>query len=94
MSKHVTLTQAKATLSECVRKVENGETLVLTRHGRAVAALVSAQDLEQFERLRKAGPEGGLASLAGGWEGSEELVQRINVSVRSSPRKSVRLDEE
>jgi hypothetical protein len=38
--------------------------------------------LENFERLRKAGPKGGLASLAGGWEGFEELVQVLDESGR------------
>jgi hypothetical protein len=33
--------------------------------------------------MREAGPEQGLAGLAGGWEGSEELVERT-----SEPRRS------
>ncbi|MBW2431658.1 MAG: hypothetical protein JRF56_22100 [Deltaproteobacteria bacterium] len=52
----------------------------MMKHGKPVAALVRPQELANLERLRKAGPEGGLASLAGGWEGSEELVQILNES--------------
>ena len=86
MNKSVTVAKAKATLSECIRRVENGKSLLITRHGKPVAALVRAKDLENFERLRKAGPEGGLASLAGGWEGSEELAHLLNESVRVGQR--------
>ena len=35
----VNLAQAKARLSELLDKVENGEAVVITRHGRAVANL-------------------------------------------------------
>jgi len=40
------------------------------------------QDLDNSERLKKAGPDGGLASLAGGRNGSEELVQILDGSQR------------
>ena len=86
MNKRISLAEAKATLSECIREVESGKALLITRHGKPVAALVRAKDLENFERLRKAGPEGGLASLAGGWEGSEELAHLLDESVRVGQR--------
>jgi prevent-host-death family protein len=38
--KNVSLAEAKARLAECVREVERGSTIVLTRHGRPVARLV------------------------------------------------------
>ena len=65
MRKKMSLALAKAHLSACIRHVEHGNAVVITRHGREVAALVPAEDLEQLERLRKSGPEGGLAGLAG-----------------------------
>ncbi len=37
--------------------------------------------------LQALGPEKGLASLAGGWEGSEELAERTQEFQRSRPRK-------
>ena len=86
MEKSVSVAEAKATFSECIRKVESGSALLITRHGRPVAALVSPSDLEHLERLRKAGPESGLASIAGGWENSEELVTILNGSSRRGQR--------
>ena len=93
MNKQISLAEAKATLSECIRKVENGETVLITRHGKPVAALVQAEELENFERLKKAGPKGGLASLAGGWEDSEELVRIIDASSRVGQRYVEMIDE-
>ena len=45
----VPVTQARAELSDLVNRVVfAGERIVLTRHGRAVAAIVSAADLERL----------------------------------------------
>lgn len=89
MAKTVSLARAKAVLSACIRQVEAGEPVVITRHGKPVAALVRPEELERLARLRAAGPEGGLASLAGGWDGSEELVglleDRRRVGRRGAP---------
>ena len=82
----VSAARAKAEFAEYVRKAQAGEAIVITRHGKAVAALVSADRLRQFERLRAAGPEAGLAGLTGGWEGSEDLVDALASSQRSRPR--------
>jgi prevent-host-death family protein len=38
----VSLAQAKARLSELLDKVESGEEIIVTRHGRAVARILSA----------------------------------------------------
>lgn len=86
MATRVTAARAKAEFAECVRKAEAGDSVVITRHGKAVAALVSAERLRQLERLNAAGPEAGLAGLAGGWEGSEDLVDAVASSRRSRPR--------
>ena len=92
MNKRISLAEAKASFSECIREVENGKAVLITRHGKPVAALVRPQDLDNLERLRKAGPEGGLASLAGGWEDSEELARDLDESVRVGQRNSISLD--
>ena len=92
MNKEISLAEAKANLSKCIRDVEKGLSVLIKRHGKLVAALVHPQDLENLERLKKAGPEGGLASLAGGWEGSDELVQVLNESVRFGRRAGVELE--
>jgi antitoxin (DNA-binding transcriptional repressor) of toxin-antitoxin stability system len=62
--------------------VESGSLVLITRHGKPVAALVRPNDLEHLERLRKAGPESGLASIAGGWKNSEELAAILDGSPR------------
>jgi prevent-host-death family protein len=91
VSKKATVAEVKSHFAEWVRAAEAGETVVITRHGKAVVALVSAAEVEQLARLKAAGPEKGLASLAGGWEGSEELVERINEIRRTKPRSTPRL---
>ncbi|MCY3505142.1 MAG: type II toxin-antitoxin system prevent-host-death family antitoxin [Chloroflexi bacterium] len=45
-------TEAKARFAELLRRVENGETVAITRHGKTVACLVPAGDQEQAERDR------------------------------------------
>jgi len=93
MDKSVSIVKAKATLSDCIRDVEAGSSVLITRHGKPVAALVRASDFHRLDRLRKAGPEGGLASLAGGWKGSDELVQILNESNRFGQRATSPLDQ-
>jgi prevent-host-death family protein len=87
----VSAAKAKAEFSECIRKAEAGDPVVITRHGKAVVALVRADRLEQLERLRSAGPAAGLASLAGGWPGSAELVRLLAGSRRTKGRRVPRL---
>ena len=86
MDRNISVAEAKATFSECIRKVEAGSPLIITRHGKPVAALVRPDDLEHLARLRKAGPQSGLASIAGGWEDSEELANILDGSPRHGQR--------
>ena len=92
MSKKIPIAEAKAHLSVCIREAEQGESILITRHGKPVAALVAVTDLVQLERLRNAGPQSGLASLAGGWDGSEELVHQIEQLSRTQARRNESLD--
>jgi prevent-host-death family protein len=87
----VSAAKAKAEFAECIRRAEAGDPVVITRHGKAVVALVRADRLQQLERLRSAGPAGGLAGIAGGWPGSEELVRLLTVSRRSKTRRVPRV---
>lgn len=80
----VPVSEAKARFSDHVRAVERGELLIITRHDKPVAALVRPDNIEQLDRLRAAGPEGGLASLAGGWEGTDELAQIVAETPRTT----------
>lgn len=85
--KCVSIVEMKVHFSDWVRVAEGGKTVVVTRHNRPVAALVSVRDLELLERLHAAGPDLGLAGLAGpggAWEGSEELVSAV-AAVRRGP---------
>ena len=86
METNISVAKAKANFSEYIRKVEAGNAVLITRHGKPVAALVSPSDLEHLARLRKAGPEKGLASIAGGWENSEELASILDASPRQGHR--------
>ena len=63
MTRTMTATKAKAELASCIRLARHGETIVITNHGRPVAAIVSTDELEKLERLRAAGPQDGLVSL-------------------------------
>jgi len=90
--KTLSVAEIKTAFSEHLREVERGDPIVITRHGKAIAALVPADDLARLERLRSAGPEGGLASLAGGWEDSEDLVRVLETSPRIGQRENVDLE--
>ena len=92
MSRDLSIVEAKTHLSDCIREVEQGKSVLITRHGKAVAALVPAEILEHVERLKKAGPRGGLASLAGGWKGSEDLIRALARAKRTKPRRHPVLD--
>ncbi len=91
MTRTVSAAEAKTHFSNHLRASERGESIVITRHGKPVAALVPARDLPELERLRAAGPGAGLASVAGGWPGAATLVKRVRSVVRSRPRRVPRL---
>lgn len=86
MEKNISVAEAKANFSECIRQVEAGSSVRITRHGKLVAALVRPDELDILERLRKAGPESGLAGIAGGWEDSGELADILDESHRLGQR--------
>lgn len=86
------IAEAKARFASAVRAAESGRPVIITRHGRPVAALVAAEDLERLDRLRAAGPEGGLASVAGGWEGSEQMADLALAIGRAGTRPGAKLD--
>jgi prevent-host-death family protein len=92
MARNFSIVEIKAHLSDFIRKVESGESVLITKHGKAVAALVPPDMVSRLECLRKAGPEGGLSSLAGGWKGSEDLVRLLARSKRTKPRRHGGLD--
>ena len=90
MATTVSAAKAKAEFADCMRRAESGHPVVITRHGKAVVALVRADQMEQLERLRAAGPAAGMVGLAKGWRGSLELVDLLARSRRSKPRRGPR----
>jgi len=88
MPRTISAAHAKTHLAECLRVVEAGESVIITRYGKIVAALVAAEDLEQLERLRAAGEEAGLGGLLKRWEDSAELADALDevVAVRAPVR--------
>ncbi|MEW5983145.1 MAG: type II toxin-antitoxin system Phd/YefM family antitoxin [Acidobacteriota bacterium] len=88
----VAVAEAKATFGECLRRAERGASVVVTRHGTKVAAIVSVDDYERLMRLKAAGPPGGLASVAGGWRDTDDLVDAILGVRRTRSRRSRRMD--
>lgn len=74
MTKHISLAEVRANFAAVVDQVlHRGEYVVIERHGRPVAALVSVEDLRRLEAERPSGerPAGALA-LVGAWEGVED----------------------
>jgi prevent-host-death family protein len=56
MAKEIPVTQARAEFADLVnRVVYGGERIVMTRHGKPLVALVSADDLELLEKLDHSG---------------------------------------
>lgn len=91
MTRKVSAAQAKSQLADCLRKAEGGEPVIITRHGKAVAALV-AVDRIALPGRKNARAGAGLASLAGGWKGSNELVKSLTKLRRTRPRRPISLD--
>lgn len=86
MARRVSAVQAKTHLAECLRQAEAGEPVIITRHGRPVAALVAA-DRVAVARLSRRPVGEGLAALAGGWKGSDRFVKALSKVRRTPPRR-------
>jgi prevent-host-death family protein len=53
----LSVAQAKATFAACVRWAEDGEPIIISRHGKPVAALVQATDVEHLTRQYPSFPD-------------------------------------
>ena len=91
VSPTISVVEAKAHFSKWLREAERGGVVIIQRHGKDVAAVVPAADVDRLRRLRAAGPDGGLARLAGGWRGSDALANELASLKRSRQRCGVRL---
>jgi prevent-host-death family protein len=92
MARSVSAAQAKSQLAECLRKAESGEAVIITRHGKPVAMLIGGDRMALIGRRGSRRGGGGLGDLAGGWEGSEDLVKALAKARRAQPRRASRLD--
>jgi prevent-host-death family protein len=70
--------EAKSRFAEALRRAEGGDVVVITRYGKPVAALVSADDLAGVRRLRASSPKDGLAGLVGRWDDGAELADEVD----------------
>lgn len=95
MTKTVTAAEAKTRLADCLRDVEQGGQVVITRYGKPVAVLVGPDDLLRLERLRSASPSDGLAGLAGMYADGPDLAAELDalVAERSVGREIERADQ-
>ena len=91
VARKLSAAQAKSQLADCLRQAENGEAVIITRHGKAVAALVGL-DRVALSKGRDTRAGVGLAALVGGWKGSEDLVRMLTKTRRTRPRRPISLD--
>jgi len=83
MAHEVPVTQARAEFADLVnRVVYGGERIVVTRHGKAIVALVPAADLDRLEELDQPEPMTVVQLSA----------EPINQPVRPQPAHQRRLD--
>lgn len=72
----ISTAEAKGHLSELIAKsAYNRERFIITRRDKPVAALVSLDDLRVIEQYEE---RQGLASIAGRWEGFEEVAEKLD----------------
>lgn len=88
MTRSMSVADAKAHFSECVREAEEGVPVLVTRRGRVVVGIVPAEDVETLKRLRAAGPPGGLASVAGRFDDAPELADAVDAIVSARGRRT------
>lgn len=83
----ISIAEAKAHFSECVDRAGAGEPVIITRHGKPVAGVVSSDDMKALARARAQGARGTLLELAE-LEGMTELAEELDreIAARGMPR--------
>jgi antitoxin (DNA-binding transcriptional repressor) of toxin-antitoxin stability system len=87
----LTISQARASLPELVTRVEAGEEVTITRHGRAVAVLVRPDVLrsradviiDESERLHRVLADAALSSVDAGPGVTAERAQELIDAIRA-----------
>lgn len=87
MGHEVPVTQARAEFADLVnRVVYGGERIVVTRHGKPIAALVSAADLDLLERLAEAPTDNVVPFAPGRIERSQPAHERrVDIAAQHQP---------
>jgi len=87
MSTTRSVADAKSHFADCIASAEAGEPVVITRHGKPVAAIVRAEDLAKITSLGDDNPNAGLAGIMGTWD-DEDSVDAYDdiVANRHAPR--------
>ncbi len=83
------IANAKAHFTECIDRAEAGDPVMITRHGKPVAAIVRANDLIVLSRLHDDDPKSGLAGILDSWNDDEGLANTLDAIVkrRALPRR-------
>lgn len=89
MRKNLPIGQAKARFAECVRQVEGGDTIVLTRHGRPVARLTTVG--AAASPRSDIGPAAEIREALQPYEPDSEASPRVPASVAESRRDALLL---
>jgi prevent-host-death family protein len=78
---------AKSHFADCIASAEAGEPVVITRHGKSVAAIVRAEDLARIISLGDDSPQAGLAGIMGTWD-DESIAGVFDeiIACRHAPR--------
>ncbi|MFD7701810.1 type II toxin-antitoxin system Phd/YefM family antitoxin [Streptomyces caelestis] len=90
MAYEIPVTQARAELADLInRVVYGGERVVVTRHGKPLVALVSADDLRRLEELREAQEPAGeqvISTVAGVREAASAPRERQRFGIAAEHR--------
>lgn len=86
MAEGIPVTEARAQLAELVNRVVfGGERIVLTRHGKPVAAIVSAEDHELLESLRRERIDLTGIGRPAAESGGEPVVEPLRIAAEYRP---------
>ena len=78
MTRVITIAEAGEALSEVIeRAAATGERILISREGKPIAAIVSAEELKRLDYQKHEPQPGTLAEVAGQWEHFEEVEPYI-----------------
>ena len=91
MTRMVSIADAKSGLSELVNQVAFGhERVVIARRGKPLVALVTLEELDELDHMRKPDTPVNLAAIAGQWPDFEEIEPHIEQAFTARGRASSR----